>query len=198
MRLAMFASGSGTNLQAILDACADGTIAAKPVVVVGNNSKAFALQRARDAGISVAHLSSATHPDPDDLDNAILKTLVLHQVDLIALAGYAKHLGPKTIEAYRNRVLNIHPASLPRFGGQGMWGLHVHEAVLQSGVSESAATVHLVDEEYDRGDVLAVAQVPVLPDDTPESLQQRVHQAEYPLYVETLARIASGDLVLPD
>ena len=198
MRLALFASGGGTNLQAILDACNSGEIDARPVVVIGNNSKAAAMQRAAKAGVPIVHLSSVTHPDPADLDDAMLKTLVLHEVDLIALAGYVKQLGPKVITAYRNRVLNIHPAPIPEFGGPGMYGLKVHETVLQSGTATSGPVVHLVDEEYDHGDVVATATVPVLADDTAETLQARVRDAEFPLYVGTLRRIASGELVLPD
>jgi phosphoribosylglycinamide formyltransferase-1 len=194
----MFASGGGTNMQAILDACAHGSIDVKPVVVIGNNSKARAMERARSAGIAVAHLSSVTNPDPDDLDQAILKTLVLHEVDLIALTGYVKKLGPKTVAAYRNRILNIHPGPLPITGGQGMYGVAVHEKVLQEGLAHSAATVHLVDEEYDRGAILAESSVPVLEGDTIESLAARVLAHEHVVYPATIGRIASGDLVLPD
>lgn len=185
-------------MQAILDACANGSIDVKPVVVIGNNSKARSLDRARVAGVPVVHLSSVTHPEPDDLDQAILKTLVLHEVDLIALTGYVKKLGPKTVEAYRNRVLNIHPGPLPITGGQGMYGVRVHEKVLQEGLTHSAATVHLVDEEYDRGAVIAESSVPVQPDDTVESLAARVLAHEHVVYPQTIGRIASGELVLPD
>lgn len=194
----MFASGGGTNLQAILDACSSRAIKVKPVVVIGNNSKARAMERAVDAGVPVVHLSSVTNPDPADLDDAILKTLVLHEVDLIALTGYMKKLGPKTIEAYRNRIVNIHPGPLPISGGKGMHGIHVHEFVLSSGLKHSAATVHLVDDEYDTGAVLAESSVPVLSDDTVESLAARVLQHEHVLYPDTLGRIASGQLLLPD
>ena len=194
----MFASGGGTNMQAILDACANGRIDVKPVVVIGNNSKARAMERARDAGVAVVLLSSHTNTDPADLDQAILKTLVLHEVDLLALTGYVKKLGPATIAAYRNRILNIHPGPLPITGGQGMYGTAVHEKVLQEGLSHSAATVHLVDEEYDRGAVLAESSVPVHDDDTVETLAARVLAHEHVLYPTTIGRIASGDLILPD
>lgn len=198
MRLAMFASGEGTNLQAILDTCASDASNIKPVVVIGNNSKAKCMERAQKAGVPTMHLSSVTHPHPNELDEAILKTLVLHEVDLVALTGYAKKLGPKTVAAYRNRILNVHPGPLPESGGEGMWGRHVHEFVLNNGLSHSAATIHLVDEEYDRGDVIAVSKVPVMPDDTVETLTARVRSHELVLYPDTLKRIASGELQLPN
>lgn len=194
----MFASGGGTNMQAILDACASGSIDVKPVVVIGNNSKARAMERALQAGVPVVHLSTKTHPEPDDLDAEILKTLVLHEVDLIALTGYMKKLGPKTIAAYRNRIVNIHPGPLPATGGQGMHGRAVHEMVLREHMAYSAATVHLVDEEYDRGAVIAESSVPVHVDDTVDTLAARVLTHEHVVYPQTLGRIASGDLVLPD
>jgi phosphoribosylglycinamide formyltransferase-1 len=194
----MFASGGGTNLQAILDACANGSIEVKPVVVIGNNSKARAMDRARVAEVNTVHLSSVTHPDPDSLDEAILKTLVLHEVDLIALTGYMKKLGPKTISAYRNRIVNIHPGPLPLTGGVGMYGEHVHQKVLAAGLSHSAATVHLVDEEYDHGATIAEVEVPVEPGDTAETLADRVLLYEHVVYPQTLGRIATGELKLPD
>jgi phosphoribosylglycinamide formyltransferase-1 len=194
----MLASGGGTNLQAILDACASGSISVKPVVVIGNNSNARAMDRARVAEMPTVHLSSVTHPEPDDLDEAILKTLVLHEVDLIALTGYMKKLGPKTVEAYRNRILNVHPGPLPITGGKGMHGEAVHRKVLELGLAHSAATVHLVDEEYDHGAVIAESSVPVQPGDTTETLAARVLAHEHVLYPDTLGRIASGDIQLPD
>jgi phosphoribosylglycinamide formyltransferase-1 len=197
LRLGIFASHGGTNLQAILDACAAGTISATPAVVVSNNSKSRALERARNSGIDTVHLSSATHPDPADLDKAILDALVGHAVDLVALAGYMKALGPNTVAHYRNRIVNVHPALLPRHGGTGLYGGRVHEAVLAAGDAETGVTVHLVDEEYDHGLTLAQAKVPVLPDDTIESLAARVLPVEHRLYVETIGRIASGELKLP-
>jgi phosphoribosylglycinamide formyltransferase-1 len=196
LRLAIFASGGGTNLQAILDACANGSIDVKPVVVVGNNSKARSMDRARVAGIPVVHLSSVTNPN--DLDDAILKTLVAREVDLVALAGYMKKLGPKTIAAYRNRILNLHGGPLPLSGGPGMYGIHLHEFVLEQGLAHSAATVHLVNEEYDQGPVIAESSVPVLPDDTASTLAARIKAHEYVLYPDTLGRIASGEIILPD
>jgi phosphoribosylglycinamide formyltransferase 1 len=198
LNLGLFASGNGTNLQAIVDACSDGTIDAKPTVVIGNNSTAFAFERARKAGIDVVHLSSKTHPDPDELDEAILRALRDHDVELIALAGYNKRLGPRTISEYRNRIVNTHSGLLPKYGGQGMYGVHIHQAVIENGEAETGVTVHLVDEEYDHGQVLMETRVPVLPGDTAESLWERVKMVERPTFVETLRRIASGELPPPE
>lgn len=198
LALGVLASHGGTNLQAIIDSCRSGAIDAEVRVVISNNSRSMALERARRAGIPTTHLSSATHPDHDRLDEAIAETLQRHRVQVVALAGYMKMLGPRTLDAYRNRILNVHPALLPKFGGQGMYGERVHEAVLASGDSVSGVTVHLVDEEYDRGPVVAQTKVPVLPGDTPETLAARVLEQEHILYPETIQRIATGEVVLDE
>ena len=194
--LGVIASHGGTNLQAIIDACADGSLDAEIRVVISNNSRSLALERARRANIPTAHLSSVTHPDPECLDAAIADTLTSHGVQLIALAGYMRKLGPRTLSRYRNRILNIHPALLPKFGGQGMYGERVHAAVLAAGESISGVSVHLVDEEYDRGPVIAQAEVPVLSDDTPDTLAARILEREHLLYPQTIQRIASSDIDL--
>ena len=192
----MLASHTGTNLQSILDACRAGSLDAEVRVVISNNSRALALERARAVGIPTAHLSSVTHPECAALDAAIERTLKSHGVELVALAGYMRKLGPRTLGAYRNHVLNVHPALLPRYGGQGMYGDRVHAAVLESGDRESGVTVHLVDDEYDHGAVVSQVEVPVLPDDTPESLAKRVLAQEHLLYPKTLQRIALGEIDL--
>ena len=196
LRLGVLASHTGTNLQSIVDACHAGSLDAEVRVVISNNSRSLALARARAVGIPTAHLSSATHPAPDALDAAIERTLKSHGVELVALAGYMKKLGPRTLGAYRNRVLNVHPALLPEFGGRGMHGDRVHAAVLASGDRVSGVTVHLVDEEYDHGLVISQAEVPIMPDDTPETLAARVLAQEHILYPKTLQRIASGEIDL--
>jgi phosphoribosylglycinamide formyltransferase-1 len=196
LRLGFLASHGGSNVQAILDACSEGRLDAEPRVVISNNSNAPVLERARKASIAAVYLSSQTHPDPDRLDEAILATLDGHDVNLVVLAGYMRKLGPKTLARFRGRIVNIHPALLPKFGGQGMYGRRVHEAVLAAGERVTGATVHLVDEEYDHGPVLAQREVAVMADDTPDTLAARVLEVEHALYVETLRRIANGDIVL--
>ncbi|RIH86302.1 phosphoribosylglycinamide formyltransferase [Calidithermus roseus] len=194
MNLGFLASGRGSNLQAVIDACKSGRLLATPRVVISNNSASGALERARREGIPAYHLSSHTHGE--GLDEAILQTLQRHEVELVVLVGYMKKLGPRTLAAYRNRIVNIHPALLPKFGGQGMYGMNVHKAVIEAGERESGATIHLVDEEYDHGAILAQTRVPVLPDDTPQTLAQRVLEREHAFLVETLGKIISGEIRL--
>ena len=196
LQLGFLASHRGTNLQAILDACKTGRLQARPRVVISNNSDSGALQRARKMDVPAAHLSTYTHPEPGTLDGAILAILQAYGVEVVCLAGYMKRLGPRTLAAYRGRVLNIHPSLLPRFGGQGFYGEVVHRAVLAAGERETGTTVHLVDEEYDHGQVLDQVQVPVEPDDSVETLSARVLQQEHRLYVRTLQRIAAGEIEL--
>jgi len=196
LRIGVLASHEGTTLQAILDACAAGEITARVVTVISNNSDSGALRRARAAGTEAVHLSSKTHPEPGALDAAIILALTEQQADVVMLAGYMKKLGPALLERYRGRILNTHPALLPKFGGHGMYGMRVHEAVLRAGETESGSSVHLVDAEYDTGRVLAQTQVPVEAGDTPETLAQRVQAAERRLLVAVLGQIAQGQYAL--
>ncbi|MBT7088759.1 phosphoribosylglycinamide formyltransferase, partial [bacterium] len=140
------------------------------------------------------HLNSKTHPH--DLDQTILATLQKHKVNLVILAGYMKKISPLILAAYKNRILNIHPALLPKFGGPGLYGLKVHTAVLAAHSQESGATVHLVDEIYDHGRILNQVKVPVLPNDTPETLAQRVLVQEHQLYPKTLRKISKNEIIL--
>jgi phosphoribosylglycinamide formyltransferase 1 len=184
-------------MQAVIEACQQGQLHATPCVVISNNSRAEALVKARQAGIPAHHLSAQTHPLSEELDAVILNVLRQHQVDLILLAGYLKKLGPKTLQRYKNHVLNIHPALLPKFGGQGMYGTAVHEAVLAAGEIETGVTIHLVDEEYDHGEILAQCRVPVQAGDTVSTLSQRVLEREHTFLVEILRQIIEGKIALP-
>lgn len=195
LHLGFLASHGGSNMQAIIDACKAGRLDAKPCVVISNNSEAMALQRAKNEGIPHYHISGATHPGPLE-DEEILRALKQHGVDTVILAGYMKMLGPATLRAYRGRILNIHPALLPKFGGKGMYGKRVHEAVLAAGEKVSGVTIHIVDEHYDAGPIIAQRQVPVLPGDTADSLAERVLKHEHILYAETLQKIADGRIAL--
>jgi phosphoribosylglycinamide formyltransferase 1 len=177
-------SGRGSNLAAILDAIDRGDLHARVAVVLSNNSTAGGLELAREAGIAAHHISSRTHDDPGA---AMLETLRSHDVDVLVLAGYMKKVDPRVVQAFEGRALNIHPAPLPRFGGPGMYGEHVHRAVLDAGVKHSGPSVHLVSAEYDEGPVLAHAPVEVRPDDTPQTLAARVLAAEHDLYWRVIA-----------
>lgn len=192
--LGFLASHTGTNMQAIIDAIKEGRLDAKACAVISNNSNSVALERARNEGIPAYHISSKKYPDEQDLDNAIINALKENGVDTVILAGYMKKLSPRVIQAFKGRVLNIHPALLPKFGGKGLYGMYVHEAVIEAGEKVSGATVHLVDEHYDHGRILNQRTVEVAPDDTPETLAQKVLKIEHQLYVETLQKIASGEI----
>src|SRR5919205_3671663 len=193
MRIAVAVSGRGSNLEALHQALRMGA-AAKIVVVISDRADAGGLERARSWGLATEVLPSPT-------DGAVwLALLRRYRVDLVVLAGYVKLVPANVIAAYRGRIINVHPALLPAFGGKGMYGRRVHEAVLASGVRESGATVHLVDEVYDRGAILAQARVPILPDDTPDRLAARVLEVEHRLLpaVVRAAALAGRPVALPD
>jgi phosphoribosylglycinamide formyltransferase-1 len=187
LHIAVFGSGRGSNFQALLAAMEGGKIpGARVGLVLSNSSTAGILAIAREHGLPAIHLSRAQFADDDTFSRAMLDALRSHGIDVVVLAGYMKKVPPQVVAAFRNRILNIHPALLPRFGGPGMYGLRVHAAVLAAGETESGATVHLVDEEYDRGAILLQRRVPVLQGDTPELLAARVLEAEHALYPDAL------------
>ncbi len=174
MRVAVLVSGSGTNLQALIDARSKWQ-SYEIVLAASNNNAAKALERA-----AVVKIDTAVIHDPADA-RAMIDMFASYGVDLVVLAGYLKLIPKEVIGAFKGRMINIHPALLPSFGGSGMYGLSVHRAVIESGATVSGATVHVVDEEYDHGRILAQWPVPVHSDDTPESLQQRVLAVEHEL-----------------
>lgn len=185
MRVAVCVSGRGSNLEALTDALRDSPLAA--IVLVLADRPAEALDRAAARGVAAVRLA-----DPSDAGEW-LRLLEEHAVDLVVLAGYLRLIPAPVIAAYRDRILNVHPSLLPRHGGRGMYGRRVHEAVLAAGDTESGATVHLVDEVYDRGRPLAQARVPVLPGDTPDRLAARVLVEEHRLLPRVvLAAAAAG------
>jgi phosphoribosylglycinamide formyltransferase 1 len=191
-RIGILASHGGSNFQAIFDRCVSREIPAVVGVVISNNSRSGAVDRARRQSLPWAHLSSHTHPESGALDSAILACLNEHQTDLVVLAGYMKKLGPETLSAYADRIINIHPALLPAFGGQGMYGERVHKAVLSSGARVSGATVHLVDEHYDNGPIIAQEVVKVYETDTADDLAGRVLRVEHTLYPAVVRMFAEG------
>jgi formyltetrahydrofolate-dependent phosphoribosylglycinamide formyltransferase len=180
IRAAVFASGGGTNFQALLDhQPADG--AWRIVLLLTDREDAGAIARAVEADVPVAVIPTRGRP-ADDVGREMLALLERYSVELVLLAGYVKLVPTEVVARYRRRLLNIHPALLPSFGGKGMYGKRVHAAVIASGAEESGASVHFVDEEYDRGPVVAQRRVPVLQGDTPESLATRVLEVEHQLY----------------
>lgn len=191
LRVAVLASGSGTDLQSILDRCADGSLNARVVVVISNNRNALALERAQKAGVEAVHWSETKTGSGLAFADGLLGILERAKTDLVVLAGYMKLVPPKVVDAYHGRMFNIHPALLPKFGGKGFYGMRVHEAVLASGDAESGATVHFVDTEYDQGPVFLQRTVPVMPDDTPESLRERVLALEHELLPDAIAKFAA-------
>jgi phosphoribosylglycinamide formyltransferase 1 len=190
MRIAVALSGRGSNLEALLHALGPGA-RAQVALVVSDRAEAAGLEHARERGIPAQVLSQ-----PADGDEW-LRLLWRFQIDLVVLAGYLKLVPAPVIAAYRGRVINIHPALLPAFGGKGMYGLRVHQAVLASGAQESGATVHLVDEVYDRGAVLAQARVPVLSGDTPDTLAERVLAVEHRLLPAAVLAAATAGRPVP-
>ena len=194
MRVAVFVSGSGTNLQALIDACGNES-PARVVLVAANKKDAKGLERARSAGIDTHFIE-----DPSN-GPAIIAKLSDYRVDLVVLAGYLKLIPEDVVLAYENRMLNVHPGLLPSFGGPGMYGKRVHQAVLDSGATITGVTVHIVTAEYDRGPIVAQWPVPVRPDDTVDSLQARVLVVEHallPVVVLAAAKAQGVSQVFPD
>ena len=190
MNLAVFASGGGSNFQSILDAAADGSLPARIRLLVSDRPNAGALERAERANLAHAVIDPDAASAPEAYGNELLRVLDDHEVDFVALAGFLRKIPPAVVERFRTRMVNIHPALLPSFGGQGMYGHHVHEAAVRYGVRWSGVTVHLVDEEYDHGPVVQQIPVPRRPTDSPEDLADRVLSYEHRLYPETLRLFA--------
>ena len=185
-RLAVLASGRGSNLQAIVDHFDNlaRERVAKVVLVASNRADSPALIRAATASIDIAHFNAA------DDGTELLDLLKKHRIDLVVLAGYLKRIPSKVIREYSGRMINIHPALLPAFGGDGMYGARVHEAVIASGAQESGVTVHLVDDDYDRGPIVAQWRIPVEPSDTADKLAARVLNVEHVVYPRTIEMVA--------
>ena len=193
MKIAVFVSGGGTNLQAIIDKISSGEITNVEISeVIASNESAFAIERAKKAGIP-AKVISKKILGAEAYDDATLAELNSLGVELVVLAGFLSMLGPKTVAAYANRIINIHPALIPAFCGQGMYGIRPHEAVLAKGVKVSGATVHFVNEHYDEGPIILQKAVDVLPDDTPETLQKRImKECEQVILPQAIQLIADG------
>jgi phosphoribosylglycinamide formyltransferase-1 len=196
LKLGFLASGNGSSARAIVAAIQSGDLAAEARLLVSNIRTSPALAFAAEQGLPGLHIP--TQSDPEAADARLAQAMTDHGVELIVLSGYLRQLGQQTLGRYAGRILNIHPGPLPQFGGHGMYGRRVHEAVIAAGVAESGICIHLVDEEYDRGPVIARRSVPLQPRDTAETLEARVTALEPAFYVETLQRIAGGELKLTD
>jgi phosphoribosylglycinamide formyltransferase 1 len=196
LKLGFLASKNGSSMRAILAAIDQGHLRAEPRLVVSNNRAAAALDHAASAGVPTAFIP--TKLDPEAADHALTKAMAEAGVELVVLSGYLRRLGPVFLERFRGRVLNIHPGPLPDFGGEGMYGRRVHEAVIAAGLRSSAAVIHLVDGEYDHGPEVARLELDVEPGETPESLEARVTGLEPGFYLRTLQEIARGERFLPD
>lgn len=196
LKLGFLASHNGSNMQAVVNACEKGLLQAEPCIVISNNKDSNALKFAKEHNLVAEHLSSATHKEADALDFAILEALQKSKVDMVLLVGYMKLIGPKTLAAYKNRIINIHPALLPKYGGKGMYGMRVHEAVIAAQEKETGVTIHYANENYDEGQIIAQCTVPVFKDDTAQILAARVLKQEHLFIVETLQNILSGKIQL--
>lgn len=192
VRVAVLVSGGGSNLGALLKAQRQDALGpARVVSVISSRRDAYALQRAADHGIPHLAIERKEFSDDAAFESAMIQALEEAKVQVIALAGYLRKLGPTLIARYRGRILNIHPALLPKYGGAGMYGRYVHEAVIAAGETESGCTVHVVDEEFDHGPVLAQSRVAIEPHQTPEELAARVLEEEHQLFPKTLAEFCS-------
>jgi phosphoribosylglycinamide formyltransferase-1 len=191
LRLGVLASGRGSNLQSIMDAAAAGKIKAEVAVVISDNKDAFALERARKAGIPALHVNPKNYGSKDEYERAILKLLKEHNVQLVCLAGYMRIVGKVILDAFPNRVINIHPALLPSFPG-----LHGQQQAWEYGVKYSGCTVHFVDEGMDTGSIIIQAVVPVYDDDTADTLAARILEQEHIIYPEAIGLLADGRLKL--
>lgn len=192
LRLGFLASNNGSSMRAIVGAIETGTLDAEARLVVSNKAASPALTFARDHNVRALHI--ATLPDPDAADAALLTALTDANVEWIVLSGYLRKLGPKSLAAFDRRILNVHPALLPSYGGHGFYGRRVHEAVAAAREAESGVTIHLVDEVYDHGPIVAQRRVPLSPGDDADAIERKVVAAEAPFFVETLQKLANGEL----
>lgn len=200
LKIAVLVSGGGTNLQAIIDKIAEGVITNTEIaVVISNNKNAYALERAKQAGIEAVCVSPKDYENREQFNQEFLKTLDSYQVDLVVLAGFLVVIPPAMIQKYENRIINIHPSLIPSFCGTGYYGLKVHEGALARGVKVTGATVHFVDEGTDTGPIILQKAVEVQNGDTPEILQWRVmEQAEWEILPRAIHLIANGKVTVKD
>ena len=196
MNIAVFSSHNGSDLQAIIDGCKSNKINANVSLVISNNKDSMALKRAKHENIPYFHISNSLFENEDELEEKTLETLKAYNIDIIFLAGYMKLLPKSILDSYKNRVFNIHPSLLPKYGGKGMFGINVHKAVIDNKEKETGITIHLVNSKYDEGKIIAQTKVNVLKNDTAESLAARVLDHEHTFLVEVISNIISKELIL--
>lgn len=189
MKIAVFASGGGTDFQSVIDGVESGLIKAKIDLLIASKPDIFAIERAKKHGIDSFVFRKKDYESGEKMFEDIISLLKERQIDLIVLAGYLTILAPNIVKEYENRIVNIHPSLLPKFGGVGMYGIKVHEAVIASGEKESGCTVHYVDAGADTGKIIAQAKVTVSQDDTAQSLQQKVLEQEHQLLPKVVAKL---------
>lgn len=192
LKITVFASGTGSNFISIVDAIDDGTLKAEVAGVISNNPDAGAIEFAKNRCFNWAVVNKKRYPDTEEHDNKLMSLLQEWKTDLIVLAGYMKKIPTCIVAKFKNKILNIHPALLPSFGGKGMYGMHVHETVIDYGVKYSGVTVHLVDNEFDSGPIVLQQTVPVFDDDTPEKLQKRILIEEHKIYNKAIQLFAEN------
>ncbi len=188
-RLCVFASGSGSDFQSVIDGVESGLIDGKIELLVASKPDIYAVKRAEAAGIPCAVFRKADYPSAESMYDALIPQLTERKIDLIILAGYLTVLTPNIVSAFRGRIINIHPSLIPAYCGDGYYGMRVHRAVIENGEKFSGATVHYVDEGTDTGEIIAQERVPVYESDTPETLQARVLELEHRLLPETVAKL---------
>ena len=197
IKLGILISGDGSNLQALIDACDNHDFPAEIAVAISNKKDAYGLKRAKDAGIATRVINHRDHDGREGFDAELVKSLNEYGVDLVCLAGFMRILTPVFIQAFEGRILNTHPSLLPKFGGEGMYGMHVHEAVIAAGETSSGCTIHHVIQDVDRGEIVLQKEVAVHADDTPQTLSQRVLEQEHTAYVHAVQHFAENILKRP-
>jgi phosphoribosylglycinamide formyltransferase-1 len=193
MNVAFLASHNGSAAKAITAACKDGTLNAVPALLISNNPESKALDWARDLKLKTAVINAKNTADPDQ---AIAHLLEDNGIDIVVCSGYMKLIGPKTLKSVHGAILNTHPALLPKYGGKGMYGRHVHQAVFDNKDAETGVTIHLVDDEYDHGRILALKRLPVRDGESVEDIENKVKAAEPDFYIDVLKKILSGEIAL--
>ncbi len=196
MRIGFLASHNGSSARAITKACDEGILNASPVLLISNNADCAAFEWAKEFRLKTYCLNEKLMRGLENLDHEISNILQDHQIDLVVCSGYMKLIGPQTIRTMKGHILNVHPALLPKYGGQGMYGRKVHEAVKAAGDTQTGITIHLVDGEYDQGRIIAQNRLPVRSNDSAADIEARVKAAEPDFYIDTLRKIIEGHLTL--